>query len=258
MADIHRLMSFHDADSDVSRINAAMEGDDVSIDAHTWRVLARARELSQLSDGAFDVTTASVLTRHGFLPAGPTQCPPSPHVDYRDLELGTAHRVRWHRKGWIDLGGIAKGYAVDCAIAALQAAGTTSGVVNAGGDLRCFGDRQPIYVRHPTAPGQLISLGWLVDGAIATSSGYFAGITTDSVRIDPLVDPQRGVCVTWNGSVSVLAPDCMTADALTKIVRLVGADAPRLLAKLDAQTIVINDSLMSIGDAETRAMEEMR
>lgn len=259
IGEIQRLMSFHDAGSDVSRINSAIEGEEVPVDPHTWRVLARALELSRLSDGAFDVTTAAVLARHGFLPHRQAQCPPSPGVVYRDLELGAAYRVKWHRKGWIDLGGIAKGYAVDCAIAALQAADIAGGVVNAGGDLRCFGERQPIHVRHPAAPTELISLGWLADGAIATSSGYFAGVTAEGAQIDPLADPQRGVCVAWNASVSVLAADCMTADALTKIVRLAHADAPELLAALDAQAIVIDDeSRMSVCGPEKWQWREMQ
>jgi hypothetical protein len=116
--EVQRLMSFHDAKSDVSRINTAQAGDEISIDPHTFRVLCVARQLFEISGGLFDLTTASVLAANGFLPRPGKEAIPI-DASYHDLLLLPDNRVRWHRKGWIDLGGIAKGYAVDCAIAAL-------------------------------------------------------------------------------------------------------------------------------------------
>jgi FAD:protein FMN transferase len=236
---VQRLMSFHDPDSDVSRINRTQAGRSLRIDPHTAHVLRFAQALSEASDGLFDVSTAPTLVAVGFLPERRREAI-APDINYRDLALLPGCRVRWCRKGLIDLGGIAKGYAVDCAIAALRCQGIATGIVNAGGDLRCFGDVQPIHVRHPGAPTTLMQLGWLADAAVATSAGYFSGTRAGARRIDPLVDPRRRRCTRWNASVSVVATDGMTADALTKVVRLAPESAPDILDRFDAQAIVID------------------
>ncbi|KQU89770.1 thiamine biosynthesis protein ApbE [Variovorax sp. Root318D1] len=239
---IDRLMSFHAPNSDVSRINAAIAGCEIRVHPHTSSVLHFARKLSALSDGAFDITIADVLMRNGFLPRPEESAVArtAAAATFDDLVLLPDHRVRWRRKGWIDLGGIAKGYAVDCAIGALRAHGLASAVVNAGGDLRFFGDPQPIHARHPDAPTSLVPLGVFSDCAVATSSGYFSGRISGSGVTEPLVDPTRRACVRWGQSVTVVAPDGMTADALTKIVRLSAQAAPSILERLRAQAMVID------------------
>lgn len=237
---VQQLMSFHDENSDVSRINAADAEYEICVDPQTYRVLEFAQQLGDLSGGAFDIATAAALVRCGFLPQHRPEEPTPFDATYRELELIGGHRVRWRRRGCIDLGGIAKGYAVDCAISALQSHGIASGVVNAGGDLRCFGDPQQIHVRQPHAPTSLVSLGWLSNLAIATSGGYFAGITHGNQQIDPLVDPKQHICTTWGESVSVVAADCMTADALTKVVRLAPNATPAILDRFNAQAVLIS------------------
>jgi FAD:protein FMN transferase len=237
---IHHLMSFHEAQSDVSAINRARPGEDIFVDYHTYKVLEFARQISDWSNGSFDVCVAAVLIKNAFLPryddAADKAC--DEDTTYRDLELLPAGRLRWHRRGQIDLGGIAKGYAVDCAIVCLRALGIRSGLVNAGGDLRCFGDPQAIHLRHPLTPGDMLRLGWLAEGAIATSASYYS---SDPEK-DPLVDIVQRSCIRWNGSVSVLADDCMIADALTKVVRIAPEKAIDLLEQFDAQALVLDDS----------------
>jgi thiamine biosynthesis lipoprotein len=206
---VQRLMSFHDLDSDVSRINDAKAGEVVQIDPRTFHVLHFARQLSGLSAGAFDVTTASVLVRSGFLPERATEALP---IGVTDLDLLPAARVRWRNKGWIDLGGIAKGFAVDGAIEVLCCHGVATAVVNAGGDLRCFGKPQPIHLRHPDMPTLLLYVGSLDDAAIATSAGYFSRKDSDGGQIEPLVDPKRHESASWNGSISVAAHDGRRVD----------------------------------------------
>lgn len=238
---IDRLMSFHALGSDVSRINAADAGCEIGIDPHTSRVLHFARKLSELSDGAFDITIANVLMREGFLPRQEGVAVDAPAaVSFQDLVLLPGDRVHWRCKGWIDLGGIAKGYAVDCAIGALRAHGVAGAVVNAGGDLRFFGAPQPVHVRHPEAPTSLVPLGVFSDCAVATSSGYFSDRLISGGVTEPLVDPLRRACVRWRQSVTVVASDAMTADALTKVVRLAAQAAPGILERLGAQAIVID------------------
>ena len=243
---VQRLMSFHDAGSDVSRINSTPVGREVAVDRETYGVLRHALDLGHRSGGAFDIAVAPSLVSAGFLPYPalggllPQRADDTNHqARFSDLELLADCGVRWRKKGWIDLGGIAKGYAVDVAVAALRSHGITHGLVNAGGDLRGFGDRPwPIQIRAPEKPETLFDVGGLCDAAIATSAGYPGGRRAGSPVVEPIVDPESGDCVTWNASISVVASHCMAADALTKVVRLAPAALPALLEHYDAQAVL--------------------
>ncbi len=246
---VQHLMSFHDLQSDVTKINAAPAVVTIKIAAETYKVIQFAHLLSNLSQGAFDITIADVLVRSGFLPEleqiTSARCD-TYTVTYLDLELLENNTVRWQEKGWIDLGWIAKGYAVDCAIEKLQALGIRNAVVNAGGDLRCIGDSQQIHVRHPDEHTSMIALGGLIDAAVATSAGYFSSKMKDNQEIHPIVDPKQRQCTTWGQSISVVASSCMVADALTKIVRLSPDDSFDILSHFDAQAIAIDHRGMMI------------
>jgi FAD:protein FMN transferase len=236
IAAVHRLMSFHEATSDVSRLNRAPLSTPIEVDARTYEVLSSAQRMSVLSDGTFDVTVGAKLVALGFLPVPGAEWP-SDEASFRDVCLLPDHRVSLRRRVWIDLGGIAKGYAVDRAIEVLKRNDIKRGIVNAGGDLRVFGAPQPIHVRHPKDPARLLFLGELSDTAIASSSGCF---TERSEESDPLVDPRRKTALHWRQSITVIAPQCVIADALTKIVRIAPRHAARILPELDAEAIVID------------------
>jgi thiamine biosynthesis lipoprotein len=240
--DVHRLMSFHEEGSDVSRINMARAGEEIFVSPHTHRVLRFARRVSAACGGVFDVTVANVLVRHGFLPALPVEDVRPREAMWRDLEVLAGNRVCWRRPGRIDLGGIGKGYAVDMAIETLQSHGVPSGLVNAGGDLRMFGEPLPVHVRLPEAPGMLASLGLFADCALATSAAYFSSVDSDDGPLEPLVDRDRRICGAMQASATVVAAECMTADALTKVVRLAPHLAPKVLDSFDARAIVIDGS----------------
>lgn len=228
---VHRLMSNHDPSSEVSRLNRQAADRAVTVDPWTWQVLAAARAFSRVSGGLFDITVAPTLTTLGYLPRHADFPRASDHADWRDVELLAFDRVRFARPLHIDLGGIAKGFAVDKAIETLRACGMTSGRVNAGGDLRRFGPaREPLYVRHPRAPARLLPLADLGNGAAATSAGYFASRQHDGRRVSPHIHPHTRKALANGISATVLAADCMTADALTKIVL---ADCPAALAVLE-------------------------
>jgi thiamine biosynthesis lipoprotein len=228
---VHALMSFHEADSDVSRLNRMAAERPVRVDAWTWTVLREAVRLSRLSRGAFDITVGGALVAQGFLPraAGPA---PDASASWRDLELWPGRRVRFRRPLRIDLGGIAKGFAVDQAVIAMREAGATAGVVNAGGDLRVFGAKaEEVRVRHPSAPQAALPLGRIRQGALATSAPYFSNRRWRGRVVSPLRNPRTGVSCTQAVSVSVRASTCMRADALTKLVL---ADPARALPVLTA------------------------
>ncbi|MBV8472440.1 MAG: FAD:protein FMN transferase [Alphaproteobacteria bacterium] len=239
VARVHLLMSVHRQDSDVSRLNRHGHKQAVRVHPWTFEVLEAAERFSVASDGLFDCTVAPALSRDGFLPRGLGRAAGS-SGSYRDVELLPGGCVRFQRPLAIDLGGIAKGFAVDRAVTALRTNGVLSGAVNAGGDLRVFGPMpQPIHLRDPAAPGRLLPAGLLRDGAIATSAGYFARRPRKSGWVSPIVDPRNGAAVADCGrSVSVIAEDALTADALTKPVMLLGADSEAILRRCGARALI--------------------
>jgi FAD:protein FMN transferase len=213
VARVHRLMNFHSCDSDVARINGAAHRAPVVVDPWTFDVLTQALLLSEHSAGAFDVVVPGTGARH------------------TDIDLQDGCVVRLRQRARVDLGGIAKGFAVDRAIAALQAAGARRGSVNAGGDLRFFG-RWPdtVRVRVPGAIGSAVALPRSRHKAYATSAGYF-GATLD--------DPRSGERSSLGWSVTVAAATCLVADALTKAVALSGP-LSSLLKAFDATAYAVD------------------
>jgi len=239
IARVHKLMSFHDAASDVSRINRAQPGEALAVDPATWDVLRLALRVAELSDGAFDIACAPRLVEWDLLPAptAPMQAfDPAACV----LALEEGARVRKLAPGWIDLGGIAKGYAVDMAVAALRDAGIGAGCVNAGGDLRVFGaSGLPVAVRAPHAPGRAASQLVLRDEAMATSGTYFSARRHRDRTVSALVDGRSGEPLATICSASVRAPRCAVADALTKVVLASGDPWHPALAAFDASAFII-------------------
>lgn len=240
IAHVHRVMSAHDATSDLARIARDAHRRTVIVDADTWAVLELAQQLFAETDGAFDVAIAPLLSRHGLLPpsaAGRTRNPRARCGGMDALHLVPGLGVRADAPIALDLGGIAKGYAVDRAVNALRAAGASAGRVNAGGDLRVFGTDHwvPVRVRHPAAPARTMTLFDVRDAAVATSADYFR----DARGV--LVEPRTQSLRSYSGSVTVVAPTCALADALTKIVALRPADCATLLARHGAHAFTLGD-----------------
>ncbi len=220
IARVQALMSAHDESSDLGRLHRARIGVPVSVHPWTWRVLAKARAIGRRTGGAFDPVVAGRLAvANGGLPPWRGSARGG-DARFADLELLGEDRVRLRRRLRIDLGGIAKGFAVDRAVAVLRAARLEFGLVNAGGDLRAFGPRAwPVHVRHPGAPGCLVSLGSLRNGAVATSAPYFSEVRASGRRVvSALIDPTDGRCITGAISATVFARTCLAADALAKAV----------------------------------------
>ena len=231
----HRLMSFHDPQSDISRINRAASGARVEVDAHTASLLRLALEIGAASDGAFDCTVGSELVRHRLLPAFADHRLEEP-FDYRDARpdgpafLVEGQAIVKQRPCLIDVGGIAKGYAVDWAVDAILSLGASHRVavdhllINAGGDLRHCGHRPvTIHVRHPRRPDAVSGSFDVLNHALATSatSGLAAtdaDANTDTAGIvSALLDPRSRSPLPLGLGATVRAPTCVIADALTKV-----------------------------------------
>lgn len=231
VAEIHALMSFHDAASDVSRLNA--EGIfGVHVDPHTRVVLLRAQEIAEHSDGLFDITAAAHLVTRGFLPAPTSTQPPTSDTSWRDI-IVEDHVVRFSKPLWIDLGGIAKGYAVDCAVTAMDLPAHAQAVVNAGGDLRVAGRHaEPVLLRSALVT-DAVPVVEIADGALASSSGREHQRPFHDGFVGPHVG-RGGISVGAERFVSVAARDCLTADALTKVVLATGIHAKPILGHFGA------------------------
>jgi thiamine biosynthesis lipoprotein len=238
VAAVERAMSFHRADSDLARLNAAPAGAILAVDAGLVEVLRFARELHDLSDGVFDPGVAERLVAWEILPRPPSaRGAADGATSIRDVEPLDDTHVRVRRPTCLDLGGIAKGYAVDRAIEALQARGIAQADVNAGGDLRVLGAPRPVHVRLAGEPGGLHLLGELGDGAIATSSAAVAA-QDDGRAPSALVDARTRARVVDRRSFSVLAGRCIAADGLTKVLAVTGA-LPAGAARWDARAVVL-------------------
>lgn len=217
---VERLMSFHRSGSDIARLNRALPGAYLRVHRWTYAVLAEAQRLCKLSGGLFDCNVGQSLRRAQLLPRNCiTPAPRRRRPPGRAIQLRANQMIRVNDRVALDLGGIAKGFAVDQAVKALQAKGVATGVVNAGGDLRVFGDtREPVWVRRPSLSGELELMGMLTHGAVATSGSYFLQTAkTYQDSMTAIVNPLRGRRVSTTRSVSVVAKNCLLADALTKI-----------------------------------------
>lgn len=240
VARIQALMSYHDPKSDVSRLNRSGTTG-ITVDPHTWFVMDTARAIAEASNGLFDISIAPELVREGYLPHHADLSRVDAAANWRHVELLPDHRVRLSRPVHIDLGGIAKGYAVDCAIRALQDAGLPAGRVNAGGDLHVFGEAaETIHVRHPGAATQLLPLCQLHEGAVATSAPYYSQRQNNGRVTSPLINAATRQPCTDIRSVSVLADQCMLADALTKVVFAEPDQAITVLDHFGAHAVMID------------------
>jgi thiamine biosynthesis lipoprotein len=231
-------MSFHDPGSDVSRINRDGFPKGVIVHPWTWRVLKCAQEFSRKSDGVFDITIGRQLVKWDYLPKLGKRF--GSGGSWRDIVLDNKCNVRFGRPLIVDLGGIAKGFAVDRAVETLEDNGVVTGIVNAGGDLRVFGSTsQLIHLRHPAQPTRIAGAVRLRDGAMATSGVYFERRKYRGKYVAPLLDGRTGQTGRQLISVSVAAAECMVADALTKIVFTLREKAAGLLVQYHAHALLL-------------------
>ncbi|HEY5101544.1 MAG TPA: FAD:protein FMN transferase [Steroidobacteraceae bacterium] len=244
VSQIQRLMSFQDAASDVSRLNREAATKAVRVHAHTYCVLAWAAHIARVSNGIFDVSVAGRLTEWGVLAAPPAAQPFDPAATFRDVELLPGCCVRFRRPLWLDLSGIAKGYAVDRAIAQLTHFGITSARVNAGGDLRVLGTQTETVALRTAVPQQLLRPALEIEGAaLATSSGAVTRRRHGDGWVSAHVAGASRAAIDARTTVSVVARRCVLADALTKVVLADPAHAAPVLEHFGAGAYVHHPDL---------------
>ena len=228
---VHALMSFQAPNSELSRLNRDAAVGPQQVDPHTYAVFQAALRMAALSGGAFNPCIAPRLEEWEADFAN----------SWRDIELLPGGQIRYARPVRVDLGGIAKGYAVDLAVRSLRRSGIENIVVNAGGDLRVAGpESHDVRLRHPSAPLCSAHTAALRNAALATSAGYFSRRASVAGEVSALVNPRDGTPYLGKHSISVRAENCMTADALTKVVLFAPpAIAETVLDEFDAEAYVI-------------------
>ena len=244
VAEVHRLMSFHEADSDVSRLNRSALSRAVPIHPWTYEVLEMAVEMNHRSAGVFDIDVASTLQQLGQLPREPGTPPASTAGERMGdaIELLADHHIRFrHPSVRIDLGGIAKGFAVDRAIGELRSRGVRSAIVNAGGDLAAFGpDARTIHIRDPRSPDRLMCQVEVSNQALASTARRFDPFRSTDPADSAVIEPKTRTQTRANHGATVRAPSCMVADALTKVVMISGTQAAAPLAHYRASAIFVS------------------
>jgi FAD:protein FMN transferase len=254
---VDRTMTRFSDESEVGRANLKAAIRPVGIGAGTAEVVAHALRWADRSDGAFDPTIGAAIR---LWDVGHRQAPPAPsdvsrHVGglYRSLELGRSGGqdvVVYHDPGIaLDLGGIAKGYGVDRAVAALREWGVTDALVNVGGDLYAMGrsasgDEWELGVRDPDDARKLAARFRISDRAVATSGDYQQYFEHGGQRYHHLLDPRTGAPRRSRvRSVTVAADHCMSADAAgTAVFGMDRSSAERLVAAVDPSATLLHVS----------------
>ena len=255
IVEMHRIdasMSPYKPESELSVVNRDAGRGPVRISEELFALLSRSIEFSELSDGAFDITYAGAGHlydyRRGVRPSDAELARARETIGYRMLVLDAAARtVRFARDGMrIDLGGFAKGYAVDRGAGILRALGVAHAIVTAGGDSHIVGDRRgrpwSIGIRDPRAEDKVVAVLPLVDTALSTSGDYERYFLEGSQRHHHVIDPRTGRSASAVRSVTVVGPDGLTTEAMTKTIFVLGwREGLRRLERMPGLDAVVVD-----------------
>jgi thiamine biosynthesis lipoprotein len=245
MRHIDESMSTYKPSSEVSQVNAKAADGPMHIGKELFDLLTTAKEYSVITDGAFDITYASVGYLYDFRkhvrPDDAQIAKALPAVNYQHVILDPKNQtVQFSQKGVrIDLGGIAKGYSVDRGIDVLKSLGYTRAYVGAGGDSRIIGDRfgKPwvVGIRDPSkGEGNVIARIPLVDAAISTSGDYERYFEEKGVRYHHIIDPHTGHSASKVRSATVIGPYATRTDGLSKTAFVLGPEkAMEIYNRLD-------------------------
>jgi len=252
---VELLLSRFYPESDISRINADACIRPTKVAQETIAILKKAILFSRLSDGAFDITVFPLAELWGIRQNQRKNAPGHKEIQLALEKVGYQHIDVMKREQSIflgrpemslDLGGIAKGYAVDQAITILKEAGIKSALVNAGGDIYCLGQRKKnsnwrIAVQDPRKRGAFLTTLEVKDKAIASSGDYENYIEIRGQKYSHLINPKSGYpSRELPAGVTVLASDCLTADALATSVFILGpVQGVKIINQLDGVEAII-------------------
>ena len=249
---INQLMSPYIASSELSLLNRQAASAPVQVSAEMYQLLQQARQISELSNGAFDITFASVGFYYDYrarLKPDAAQLQQGRQlVNYQSVELLPGNTVRYRQAGIkIDLGGIAKGYAVERGIMLLAARGIKHAQLTAGGDSRLLGDKagKPwlVGIKHPRQDDKYAATLPLENTAISTSGDYERFFIEEGVRYHHILDPKTGQSAAGALSVSVTGPDTTQTDALSTTLFVLGLQQGlALIEQIDGYEAIFIDA----------------
>ena len=260
MAEFDRIessMSTYIAASEISVLNASAANAPVRVSAELYGIIDKSLQLSELTQGAFDISYDSVGQhydyRAGKRPPAETIRAALPAIDYRLIKLDAERStIRYEREGLrINLGGIAKGYAIESVINLLREAGVRHAMAAAGGDTRILGDRQGkpwiVGIRDPDDESGIVTRLALKDEAISTSGDYERFFMDGDVRYHHILNPATGESATGVRSATVVGPDAVMADALSTSVFVLGPVAGlELIESLPGYEAVVIDGARGV------------
>ena len=267
MRRIDALMSSYKPDSELSAVNAGAAKGPVTVSKELLEMLERALEYSDITSGAFDITYASAGQHYDYRnnkkPDKALLQAALPAINFRHVKIDkTASTVEFlHPDVRIDLGGIAKGYAVDRGMNILLQAGVTTALISAGGDTRVTGKRwdRPwhIGIRNPRDEGSIVSMIPLENSAISTSGDYERYFLEDGVRYHHILDPKTGSSTHEILSSSIIGQSATDTDALSTSVFILGVEKGMQLIDsiADTEAVLIDnhgDMHYSAGLARTQ------
>jgi thiamine biosynthesis lipoprotein len=251
MKRIDALMSSYLDTSELSYINDNAAIAAVEISDELALLVEKSLYFSEISQGAFDITYASVGYAYDYRkrqqPSDQSVAQKLPAIDYHHIELADS-TIRFNNNAVrIDLGGIAKGYAVDRAVNIIGQCGIGKAMVSAGGDSRIMGDRvgRPwvIGIQHPRDPKGIVLRLPLSNSAISTSGDYERFFIDNGERVHHIINPATGRSATASWSATVIGHDAMTTDALSTTIFILGAiRGLALIESLEGIDAIIIDS----------------
>lgn len=235
MEEIESKTSIHMDSSEVSRIVRNAGQNAVKVSEETIYLLKESAKISDQTDGAFDITIGLIKELWGF-DRIPFQVPDSgeirkslAHVNYQDVVIKDNTVMLRSSPMRIDLGGIAKGYIIDRAVALLEEKGMQSGIVEAGGDLRIWGnhpnrEKWKIGIKHPRKANELIGILSTTAVSVATSGDYERFFMKDGKRYHHLLDPKTGYPASGCISATIVSENALLADAYATAVFILGPE----------------------------------
>ncbi|MBL0272116.1 MAG: FAD:protein FMN transferase [Chitinophagaceae bacterium] len=233
---IEKLLTTFKEDSQTNLINLNAGMAPVKVDREVFDIINRSKRISEVTQGAFDITYGSVDKKLWNFDKGMTSLPDAETaknavhlINYRNVILDEKKcTVFLKEKGMrIGFGGIGKGYAAERAKYILQQKGITSGIVNAAGDLTAWGNQPDgkewtIGIADPNSTHHPFSYLSITDMAIATSGNYEKFITINGKKYSHTIDPKTGLPVTGIKSVTIISPNAEVADAMATPVMIMG------------------------------------
>ena len=250
---IEALMSTYRETSEISRVNRDAASQPVPVTIELYSLVELSLAMGELTGGAFDITYDSVGQLYDYRerqrPGDEEIDARLEAIDYRFVTLDPAARaIGFRQEGVrINLGGIAKGYAVESVISMLRAAGVEHALATAGGDTRLLGDRREkpwiVGVRDPDDESGVVTRLGLIDEAVSTSGDYERFFVEEGVRYHHILDPGTGQSASGVRSATVVGPDATMTDGLSTSVFVLGAEKGiELIERLEGYEAIVVDT----------------